>query len=656
MRRSLLERTAGAAFLALLVLSASQPAMAAPDPSAGGTAARLSIASPESGQSVAGRIQVSIAFDAGPDIGKFTAVSLWVDGRMAMSRVLVGDGRRGTDFLDLDTRRLSNGQHAVKITVHAGPRNEVVASDTIRILVNNGGIDTIPPLVSIRNFLEGDTVWGRINLEAHVTDNDQVSLVAIYVNRALELLSNRPPYSITLDTADPRYSDSAGRGVLKVEAWAFDRSENLGKSRLLTLNIDQKQNATRKQADPAAPQPNRDPVVPERVDRPGGLAGAAPGGPASSPAPGRQARPAEPRIVGVDAVPEFARGMRGGTPERIRRNPAGRPAPAPQANAPGPRVESVDAAPEIVGGTRGGAPETTRPQEPQPLGADASPAALAEGSPVTPGESPVQMARVAPPQLPEVRGDGLPAASMETGGVPAGIRIEPGQIEVPLGGSVAPEPAGKPARATDIKPVRADRGRYYMLVMLPNARPNEYGRIELVSVAVGTGGEPVQRDRTYTVQHGDTLWEISHRFGVTPRSVRVASGLPEKLRLRPGMKLRVPGTFRVAIEDQPVRFDVPPRVDGGIPLAPFRQIFEHAGGKVMWIKETREVHGSKPDTEVRLKIGSDQALINGETILLDQPAFIDRGRTIVPIRFIEQALDVKAEYDVKSGTIHLVRR
>src|SRR5262245_15103952 len=110
--------------------------------------ARLSIASPYGGQAVAGTVPVAIAFDAGPSFGKVTAVSLWVDDNLYVSRGIATSSQRGTDYLDLDTRRLANGQHVIKVVAYSG--KQVVASDDCIVNVSNGGIDTISPLVSFK--------------------------------------------------------------------------------------------------------------------------------------------------------------------------------------------------------------------------------------------------------------------------------------------------------------------------------------------------------------------------------------------------------------------------------------------------------------------------------------------------------------------------
>src|SRR5207237_1588817 len=123
-----------------------------------------------------------------------------------------------------------------------------------------------------------------------------------------------------------------------------------------------------------------------------------------------------------------------------------------------------------------------------------------------------------------------------------------------------------------------------------------------------------------------------------------------------GRRLSIPGTFAIAYNDQPVGFDVQPRVEGGMAIAPFRQIFEHTGGVVRYQATEREVHASSPEKEVRIKIGSREALVNSAVVLMDRAAFLDTGRTMVPVKFMTQALDLKAEYDLKNGAIYLIHK
>jgi LysM repeat protein len=168
-------------------------------------------------------------------------------------------------------------------------------------------------------------------------------------------------------------------------------------------------------------------------------------------------------------------------------------------------------------------------------------------------------------------------------------------------------------------------------------------------------GNP-QNSRSYTVKRGETVSRIAKEHGVTPRSILVASGLLNASEVVPGRKLSIPGTFTIAFNDQPVDFDVQPRVEGGMAIAPFRQIFEHTGGVVHYQPTEREVHALSPDKEIQIKIGSREALVNSAVVLMDRAAFLDTGRTMVPVTFMTEALDLKAEYDLKTGAIYLIKK
>jgi LysM repeat protein len=168
--------------------------------------------------------------------------------------------------------------------------------------------------------------------------------------------------------------------------------------------------------------------------------------------------------------------------------------------------------------------------------------------------------------------------------------------------------------------------------------------------------ESIAPDRSYTVRSGDTLGRIARQHGVTPRSILVANGLLGASEVTPGRRLSIPGTITIAYNDEPVGFDVQPRVEKGMAITPFRQIFEHAGGVVRYEADAHLVSARNPEKEIQLKIGSREALVNSAVVLMDRAAFLDSGRTMVPVKFMTQALDLKAEYDLKTGAIYLIHK
>lgn len=98
------------------------------------------------------------------------------------------------------------------------------------------------------------------------------------------------------------------------------------------------------------------------------------------------------------------------------------------------------------------------------------------------------------------------------------------------------------------------------------------------------------------------------------------------------------------VNGKKVNFDVQPRVENGRTLVPFRALGEAFGALINWDAATQTVSFEKGDTLVQLRIGQPIALVNGQQYQLDVAAFVDNGRTLVPLRFIMEALNAKVDY------------
>ncbi len=101
--------------------------------------------------------------------------------------------------------------------------------------------------------------------------------------------------------------------------------------------------------------------------------------------------------------------------------------------------------------------------------------------------------------------------------------------------------------------------------------------------------------------------------------------------------------IQVEVNGRPLSFRVPPTRVSGRTMVPLRGIFESLGAQVNWDADTSTIAATKGDTDVRLTIGDPRATVNGQTVLLDAPAMILNGSTMVPLRFVSEALgaDVK---------------
>ncbi|MBL8049061.1 MAG: hypothetical protein JNJ45_10315 [Chthonomonas sp.] len=119
-----------------------------------------------------------------------------------------------------------------------------------------------------------------------------------------------------------------------------------------------------------------------------------------------------------------------------------------------------------------------------------------------------------------------------------------------------------------------------------------------------------------------------------------------------GVKLPEVGSFNLLLDGKPIAFGaVKPRVVNGVPITPFRFLFEQAGGKVKWTHATKEVNASKPGQAVYFQIGNGTAKVNKLPVKLELKPFLEASRALVPLSFITEALKVDVDYDPATGHV-----
>ncbi|MGH2405324.1 MAG: stalk domain-containing protein [bacterium] len=129
-------------------------------------------------------------------------------------------------------------------------------------------------------------------------------------------------------------------------------------------------------------------------------------------------------------------------------------------------------------------------------------------------------------------------------------------------------------------------------------------------------------------------------------------GLSLLLAAVPATPARAQGV-RVLVDGQPVAFDQPPLMVGGRVLVPLRGVFEQLGATVQWNPANNLVAAQRADTQVQLVIGSRQAFVNGRVVMLDVPAMIARGRTLVPLRFVSEAMGARVDWDPAASLVYV---
>lgn len=102
--------------------------------------------------------------------------------------------------------------------------------------------------------------------------------------------------------------------------------------------------------------------------------------------------------------------------------------------------------------------------------------------------------------------------------------------------------------------------------------------------------------------------------------------------------LVLPDQVPVYLDGKRLFFDVPPLVEKGRTFVPMRGIFEALGAELKWDQESKTVTAVKGSKTISLTINKREAVIDGKVSPLDAPARVVEGRTLVPLRFVGEAL------------------
>lgn len=101
----------------------------------------------------------------------------------------------------------------------------------------------------------------------------------------------------------------------------------------------------------------------------------------------------------------------------------------------------------------------------------------------------------------------------------------------------------------------------------------------------------------------------------------------------------------VQLNGQPLQTSVAPIQYRGRTLVPMRDIFEALGAKVQWDAYTQGITATRAATTVKMQMGRASASLNGQNVRLDQPPLMVNGRTMVPLRFVSEAMGATVNFD-----------
>lgn len=104
----------------------------------------------------------------------------------------------------------------------------------------------------------------------------------------------------------------------------------------------------------------------------------------------------------------------------------------------------------------------------------------------------------------------------------------------------------------------------------------------------------------------------------------------------------------------------PPVLRNGRTMMFLRDTFDRLGAALKWFPGEQKIMAWQGDTEIELWIGKTTAYVNGKAVILDQPPIIENypglgGATLVPLRFISEALGAGVKYTGSQNRVDIAK-
>ena len=146
----------------------------------------------------------------------------------------------------------------------------------------------------------------------------------------------------------------------------------------------------------------------------------------------------------------------------------------------------------------------------------------------------------------------------------------------------------------------------------------------------------------HTVKSDETYYSIASDYGVDVSSLQSINYQPSgNLKLGDLIKIMPINDIKVMVNGVNIPFDTQPYIENGSVFVPIRFVSEALNAdSISWNQNTKTANVKAGSKDIAVTIGSDIAVVNGQTVKLEAPVQLYNGRTFVPVRFFSKVLGV----------------
>ena len=109
--------------------------------------------------------------------------------------------------------------------------------------------------------------------------------------------------------------------------------------------------------------------------------------------------------------------------------------------------------------------------------------------------------------------------------------------------------------------------------------------------------------------------------------------------------------FSLKVNGETLNCEVPPIVFDGYSVVPARDVFEFLGSSVEWVPKTQKVIVKYEGTTIEVFIDKKTVRKNAKTAMMPIAPKLINGKTMIPVRYIAEALGFDVDFDSSTDTI-----
>ncbi|WP_025689586.1 stalk domain-containing protein [Paenibacillus zanthoxyli] len=145
--------------------------------------------------------------------------------------------------------------------------------------------------------------------------------------------------------------------------------------------------------------------------------------------------------------------------------------------------------------------------------------------------------------------------------------------------------------------------------------------------------------------------ETTSRTAGTDPAAGTVQAAPDAQTIQPSQT--IPAPISIYLDGSLLQTEAEPVNVNGTLLVPMRRLFEGQGAKLSWNNTDKTVTATKDGTTLTYRIGDLSATVNDRIVELNVPGQISGGYTMVPLRFISEALGSTVTWDQAARSVQI---